>query len=188
MDADLIHNQTISQFFALRVRTADGNRCASFLEELNTRLVAFEGFVSLDVIRREGGLGTDFYVIARFVSGEALARWKSDPERQAVLAEVEALSIADISRQQAAGANIWFEPVVSLPSAPRPPALWKRWVTSMIAVYPALLVLVALLNPVTSKLPEPLGLFLIAVILTGLTTAFIVPWLTRHLHFWLTSR
>lgn len=155
------------------------------LAQVNERLVATEGFVNLNVIRREGGLGTDFYVIARFETAEALDTWRADPERKALLDEVESLAISDVSRQQAAGANIWFEPIRSLPSTPKPPPLWKRWLTSMLAVYPALIALVTLLKPVTTRLPEALGLFLVAFILTGLTTAFIVPWLTRILRRWL---
>ena len=42
--------------------------------------------------------------------------------------------------------------------------------------------------PVTSLLPQALGLFIVAFILTGLTTAFIVPWLTRTLSDWLHRR
>ena len=56
---------------------------------------------------------------------------------------------------------------------------------SIVAVYPALVLLVALLAPVTDRVPGPVGLLLVVVILTGLTTAFIVPWLGRRLHGWL---
>lgn len=188
MDAQLLDGETSSLFFALRVRAADGDRCADLLAQINRRLVTSDGFVSLDVIRREGGLGTDFYVIARFATAEALDKWRADAERKALLDEVEGLAIADVSRQQAAGSNIWFEPVSSLPSAPKPPLLWKRWATSMLAVYPALIVLVTLMEPLTAQLPEALGLFLVAFILTGLSTAFIVPWLTGNLHGWLSRR
>jgi hypothetical protein len=188
VDAQLLDSEASSLFFALRVAAADGDRCAELIAQVNRRLVESDGFVSLDVIRREGGLGTDFYVIARFATAEALENWRADEERKALLDEVETLAITDVSRQQASGSNIWFEPVSSLPTVPKPPPLWKRWVTSMLAVYPALVVLVALMKPVTSRLPEALGLFLVAFTLTGLTTAFIVPWLTRTLHGWLTRR
>ena len=56
---------------------------------------------------------------------------------------------------------------------------------SMLAVYPALIVLVYLLQPITSRLPLPLELLIVVLILTGLTTAYIVPWLTRQMHGWL---
>jgi len=173
---------------ALRVSHADADACAERLSRLNEVLRQAEGFVSLDTIRRDGGLGTDYYVLARCRNGAALEAWRASPERTRHLDEIESLAITDVSRQQAAGSTIWFQPIVSLPSAPKPPPLLKRWALSLLAVYPALVVLVAVLEPVTDRLPEPLGLLLVALILTGLTTAFIVPWLSRVLQPWLSRR
>ncbi|MAM61375.1 MULTISPECIES: antibiotic biosynthesis monooxygenase [unclassified Maritimibacter] len=188
VDARLLEDRQNSLLVALRVRHRDGDRCAELLQKLNEVLVQTEGFKSLDVIRREGGLGTDFYVVVRFRDSAALDAWRNSPKRAAALVDIEALAITDVSRQQAAGANIWFEPVGSLPSTPRPPLFWKRWAVSLLAVYPALIVLVTVLSPLTSRVPQALGLLIVAVILTGLTTAFIVPWLTRALNGWLTAR
>lgn len=188
VDAKMLNAPDGSMLVALRVRHADADKCAAKLTEMNDRLSRSEGFRSLDVIRRDGGLGTDFFILARFKDVAALEKWKRSPERAELTDEIESLSIVDVSRQQAAGANIWFEPIVSLPSTPKPPLLWKRWTLSMLAVYPALIVLVQLLKPITGKLPEPLGLFVVAVILTGLNAAFIVPFLTRKLHAWLIQR
>lgn len=186
--ANMVNEQPGCMLVALRVIHAESEICGDKLDTLNKRLADAEGFSSLDVIRRDGGLGTDFYILARFQNVDALEKWRASPERMQLLKEIEAMAIADISRQQASGSNIWFEPIKSMPSAPQPPRLWKRWLTSMLAVYPALLLLVNLLKPVTSALPEALGLFVVAFVLTGLTTAFIVPWLTRVLQDWLTAR
>ena len=188
LDAKMLDDAGSSFLVALRVRLADADTCAERLARLNDRLAAAPGFRSLDVIRRDGGLGTDFFVVARFDTMADLEAWCASPDRSALLGDVEALAISDISRQQMAGSNIWFDPVVSLPSPPRPPLFWKRWLVSFVAVYPALILLVTALAPVTAPLPEALRLLVIAVILTGLTTAFIVPWLTRTLSGWLHRR
>lgn len=186
--AELVSDQPGCLLVALRVRHEHADQCARQLATLNERLAAFAGFSSLDIIRREGGLGTDFYCLARFRSVEALNEWRESPDRKELLGGIEALAISDISRQQAAGSTIWFDPIRSMPTSPRPPKFWKRWATSMLAVYPALILLVTLLKPVTAPLPEPLSLLVVALILTGLTTAFIVPWLNQLLHGWLVSR
>jgi len=65
-------------------------------------------------------------------------------------------------------------------------AFWKRWALSMMAVYPTLIVLFYLLRSVTADLPIPASLFLVAFILTGLNTRYILPFLSRRLQGWLT--
>lgn len=186
--AHLIDNPPGCLLVAMRVRHSDAGLCAAKLAALNDVMSGFDGFQSLDVIRRDGGLGTDFYIIARFRDVPSLDRWRSAPERMAHLQEIEALAITDVSRQRAEGSTIWFEPITSMPSPPKPPLFWKRWTVSMLAVYPALIVLVTLFAPITSHLPQPLGLLVVALVLTGLTTAYIIPWLTRLLHRWLVAR
>ncbi len=188
MDAQLIDSRRAAQLVALRVRHADADLCTARLSEVNATLTRVDGFESLDVIRRDGGLGTDFYVIARFRDAEALAAWQASPARMTQLGQIEAMAITDISRQQAEGSSIWFEPVSDMPSPPKPPNFWKRWVVSMLAVYPALIVLVTVLAPVTAQLPQAVGLLIVALILTGLTTAYIIPWLSQTLHGWLVDR
>lgn len=185
LDAEMIHQRGASLLFALRTTHADAATCAARIETLNAHLAVQDGFVSLDVIRRRGGLGTDFYVVARFASAESCDAWRTSPDRKTYIEDIEVLSIADISRQCAEGAMVWFEPIESLPSPKKPPALWKRWLLSFVAVYPPLVVLVAALSPVTEGLPVALRLLLVAAILTGLTTAFFIPWLNRALAGWL---
>ena len=57
----------------------------------------------------------------------------------------------------------------------------------MLAVYPALVLLVTALEPVTRLVPQPIALFIVAFILTGFTTPFIVPWLSRRMQNWLNA-
>ncbi|AJE47685.1 hypothetical protein [Celeribacter indicus] len=71
-----------------------------------------------------------------------------------------------------------------LPHTPLPP-FWKRWLVSMIAVYPALIVIFYMLRPVAANLPTPLSLFLVAFFLTGLNARYILPFLNRRLPRWL---
>lgn len=185
--AQLLDDQPSSLFVALQVRKADAVQCAETLSKLNERLKTADGFRDLDVIRRDDGRIVDFYIVARFRNEEALDRWRSDPERRALLDDVQSLALNEIGRQEATGSTVWFEPIVSKPGAPTPPPLWKRWTLSMVAVYPPLVFLVTLLEPLTEHLPQPVSLFIVAVVLTGLTTAYLIPWLTRRLQRWLAA-
>ena len=68
---------------------------------------------------------------------------------------------------------------------PRPAPVWKRWALSMIGVYPLLVALFYLLQPITAQLPVPGALFLVALVLTGLNTGYVLPFLNRRLGGWL---
>ena len=67
------------------------------------------------------------------------------------------------------------------------PAFWKRWLVSMISVYPPLVVLVFAFRALFQDMPTLLSLFLIAGCLTGMTTGFILPFLNRRLISWLNA-
>tara|TARA_Y100000310_G_C20634066_1_gene790244 strand:- start:889 stop:1473 length:585 start_codon:yes stop_codon:yes gene_type:complete len=188
LDAGHNTDHSASYLVSLRINYSDVDRFASHLAKLNLLLEDHDGFESIDIVRRDDGQGIDIFCIARFRSKDDLEAWKLSPDRKTVLDPIETLSVLDVARQQAYGSNIWFEPVVNLPIPPKPPRLWKRWIVSLVAVYPALIVLIYLLKPITSKVPEPIGLLLVATILTGITTALIAPWLTKKLQKWLVSR
>ncbi|WP_118136889.1 hypothetical protein [Oceanicella sp. SM1341] len=150
---------------------------AARIAGLRASLPGAAGLASLDVVRA-GGAG--FAVLARLEPGadpalaaQALARALTLPGGAA----------PDVT--QAPGPGLSLELAAPAPAPPRPPAFRKRWMVSMLAVYPALLVLVYALRPITRHLPEPLGLFIVALTLTGLSTAVLVPWLTRRLGPWL---
>lgn len=187
-NANLLHSTESRMLVVLRVGARNAEACAANLKELSHVMAEAAGFCGLDVIRRYCGLGTDFIIVARFENADALKAWKSSDMRRRLLADIEAMAINDISRQEVAGSSIWFEPIEKLPGSPPIPLFWKRWAISMLAVYPPLVLLVWALQPITSRMPSAVGLFLIAGVLTGLTTAFIVPWMTRVMQSWLLRR
>lgn len=187
LDCELNTNNSASYLVSLRVNYAELDIFTARLAALNERLTKHNGFKSVDVIRRDDGLGVDIFCIARFSSAVDLELWRNSPQRLIELHPIEQLSERDVTRQQAYGSNIWFEPISTSTKPAKPPLLWKRWLVSLIAVYPALIVLIYLLKPITSKLAEPIGLLLVATILTGITTSLIAPWLSRKLHKWLIS-
>ncbi|MCF7728154.1 hypothetical protein [Sulfitobacter sp. M22] len=67
------------------------------------------------------------------------------------------------------------------------PAFWKRWLISMVAVYPPLVALVFAFRALFYDMPALLSLFLIASCLTALTTGLILPALHRRLDRWLNT-
>lgn len=83
--AELLESQPDCFMVALRVQHSDSEKCSQKLKQLKTFLTGFDGFSNLSVIRRDGGLGTDFYIIVRFDSIDALQAWRSAPETVAMV-------------------------------------------------------------------------------------------------------
>ncbi|MBU1315808.1 MAG: hypothetical protein KJ947_21195 [Alphaproteobacteria bacterium] len=80
-----------------------------------------------------------------------------------------------------------FQTIEKIPK-PQQPKFWKRWVVSMLAVYPALILLVVVTRPFTEGMPAAASLFIVALLLTGLNTGLILPFLNRCLASWLAAR
>ncbi len=74
------------------------------------------------------------------------------------------------------------------PKTPPQPKFWKRWAVSMLAVYPALILLVVATRPFTEGMPMAVSLFIVALLLTGINTGVILPFLNRRLGRWLAAR
>lgn len=172
---------------ALRFARRDVDAVTSWLEKVNRELSKAHGLRSIDILRQDSPGTADFFVLVRFVSLDALEDWKRSPARAELLGPLEALATLEIARQEGQGACVWFEPIALHSAIPAVPPFWKRWVVSMVAVYPALMALIFALAPVTNGLPRPLGLFIVALVLTGLTTGYIAPTLTRRLGPWLAA-
>lgn len=68
----------------------------------------------------------------------------------------------------------------------RPPLFWKRWVVSLLGVYPLLIIIFYALQPFTRNLPVPVSLFLVALVLTGVNARFVAPYLARKMQNWIT--
>ena len=61
-------------------------------------------------------------------------------------------------------------------------------IVSTLVVYPLILIINALLGPLLNRLPFFLGLLISMIILSGLMTYPVMPWVTRALGFWLYHR
>ena len=71
-----------------------------------------------------------------------------------------------------------FQTIEKIPK-PQQPKFWKRWVVSMLAVYPALILLVVVTRPFTEGMPAAASLFIVALLLTGLVGILGMGWLRR---------
>lgn len=66
-----------------------------------------------------------------------------------------------------------------------PPAFWKRWMVSLLGVYPLLIVIFYALQPLTRNMPVIVSLLLVAFVLTGVNARFVAPFLARKMQVWI---
>lgn len=127
---------------ALRFAVRDLDAVRARLAELHQGLMGRPGLLGIDVVSQASAFATDLLVTGRFADRDALEAWKRLPVRASLLAPLEALTISDVARREGQGRCIWFEPLTDTPAMPAAPPLWKRWAVIMLAVYPALVVLI----------------------------------------------
>ncbi|SLN33883.1 hypothetical protein RUM8411_01470 [Ruegeria meonggei] len=78
---------------------------------------------------------------------------------------------------------MWVDHVAGV--EPKRPPFWKQLVLSVLGVYPTLVLLRLITEPVVGELPPLLGIFVIVTLLSALLINPIMPMLSRLLQPWL---
>lgn len=167
-----------------RVPNRARERYESLVRELHGMLRRQPGFLSADTVRHAREQLTEYTVLLRFKDRSSAEAWKSIPALRSKLDEVCKLTGGPARVVEAAGLEMWVDHPPGV--GPALPAYWKRVSLSVLAVYPSLLLLMAISRPLIGSLTEPLQVLIIVVVLSGLLTWPIMPLLTRVLRSWLT--
>ena len=178
-------------FFAMSASAQDADTVAAELRAISVALRAQPGFRHLNVLRRDEPGAVEFSMLVQFEDEDSLSLWKASPQRLQAIDRIEGYARSAPRREEALGTDNWFAPITAPARAPAaPPAvpLWKRWVLSILAVYPGLVVLLLISEPLLSGFPWLLRIFVVVAVMTGLMAVWIVPTLTRLLQGWLTAQ
>lgn len=151
--------------------------------EFHEMLKRQPGFLSVDTVRHVKDRQTDYTVLLRFEDRTSADAWKASPEIRAKLDAIQELTGGPVKLTESAGLEMWVDHAPG--DRPVLPTFWKRVTLSVLAVYPSLMVLMAISQPLIGALPQALQVFAIVVVLSGLLTWPIMPWLTRVLRPWL---
>ncbi|GIH97653.1 hypothetical protein ACFFMN_43170 [Planobispora siamensis] len=65
------------------------------------------------------------------------------------------------------------------------PARWKTWLLTVFGIYPVIIALAALTEPVLGHLPAPLRLAVVIPVAVAVMTWLVMPFLTRRCAAWL---
>lgn len=148
----------------------------------------FDGFLGSGWVRPEEG-SSDWHMLYRFTSQEALEAWELSPQRRWWLDSAQGL-VDESRREHRTGIEGWFdEPsdvdVQDLRSTPRPPPRWKQMVSIFIVFFPLSLVANELVRVYLGDWWLPARVLLTVCVMTPLMTYVFLPWITRLLAPWL---
>ena len=139
----------------------------------------FSGHEGASVLSAHGNL---YFILLRFASGAALARWHESAEYAELMREAERVSRAGEESQVQSGFETWF----TLPDLPAPnaaPAKWKMAILTWACLLPMVIALSYLLAPLA--LPFLINVALSTAIPVSMLTWVIMPRLARLLYGWL---
>jgi len=158
----------------------------SWLRVVHTNIKKFDGFRSADVIRPAEGEEPEYVILLKFDNVDVSRKWAQSKKLAEWLEKLPALIQSKTEPQEEMGMEMWFQ----RPQQHRliKPPFWKQVIVGIIAVYPLLLVLQWMVNPLFAFLPAPAGLFVSVLIMVSLMTFPVMPIVTRTLTPWLYRR
>ena len=148
-------------------------------------LKGFAGFRGVDVIRPSNQTHPEYVTIIKFDTYDHLRQWQQSPEFQEWIPKSKDLLVGDAHLQHASGLELWFTfPDNELRRA-KQPAYYKMIIIGTLVVYSLILIVKLLFGRLLDKLPFLLSLFISVLIVSGLMTYPVLPWVTGLLDFWL---
>ena len=133
------------------------------------------------------GIQEDFVAILRFDSQANLQAWLDSPVRRQLVAEAEPLTV-EFHARLGTGFEQWFRDESGAPAAL---PVWKMDMIVLLLLYPIVFLFgVYVHTPLFMNalhLPFAVALFLGNIVSVGLT-GVLVPWVARHMTWWLQPR
>lgn len=153
------------------------------VRELHTLFESLTGFYSADVVRHTRDQQMEYTVLLRFADEAASENWKHDPAIAKKLKELEAITGGAAHSSKCVGLGLWVDHIAGV--EPKSPPFWKQLVFSVLGVYPTLIVILAISDPLIGGLPRLLAVFITVVLLSALLIYPIMPLLNRFLQPWM---
>ena len=153
------------------------------MRDLSDLLRGQIGFLSIDVLKPLPDT-LRYIALIRFATKQDAQNWLTHPERLSIIADIEPWLLDGDQHHVQTDPDFWFKPSV------RPPKMWKRFISSWIAVLPLAMTIPAfylwlfkeMLNWPTLLVGLP-----ISITISWLMTYFTMPYITKRLANWLAN-
>jgi antibiotic biosynthesis monooxygenase (ABM) superfamily enzyme len=142
---------------------------------------AFPGHLASTVLHEEDS--PDYTLLYSFIDRPALQAWLDSPDRRALLRRADELAEQHLRLPPLTGLETWF----TLPhrATIKPPARWKMWLVSLLAIYPLVVIFQAAIVPSIKTWPLLVRSAVLPLTLLTLMTFLVMPVVTRVVQPWL---
>lgn len=175
----------VAVIFSHQVRAGCEDAFRGWRDGMLRAIARAPGFLGVDVFDRREGVQDQWVHIIRFDSPASLERWMSSPERQRQLARLPDVVEHYTSQPLASGLGMWFHFDDTPGGALSDPPRWKQILVVTLALYPTVMLLTVLLEPLLKHLPFPIHLLIANLISVTLLSWPVMPWLNRRFAWWL---
>jgi antibiotic biosynthesis monooxygenase (ABM) superfamily enzyme len=166
---------------ARRIKPGREQDYEEWLKGITSHALNFPGHMGVNVLRPTAK-SREYVSIFRYDSYEHMKAWEDSPVRQEWLAKLDDIVEGQARVHKGTGLEFWF----SLPELPdAKPSPHKMAIVLLIVVFALVLLLRAVLGPITSDWPYPAQVFAGVFCQVMLMTYVVMPPVTRLLKPWL---
>jgi len=177
--------QPVTVIVSRRVRAGQERAFEAALTGMIADALRFEGHLGVNVVRPEDSTSgsSEYTVIFKFASPDALAAWEASDIRREWLARLAPLADGAPTERHLSGLETWF----TLPHHPTvvPPPRWKMLLVTWIAAYPIITLLLGVFGSTLGHLPLLLRTLTMSGLLLTLMTYVVMPRMTILFRRWL---
>ncbi len=163
--------------FSWRVRPSREQEFQAWLHGVIAAAARYRGHLGATVLQSPDG--RDYHLVYRFSNPNSLRAWLDSDERRDWLTRVEPLTETHTGLQQRTGLETWFQLPGGQSRTTTAPPRWKMWLTSLVAVYPLVLLFQAFLAPAVADWPLAVRAALFPLVLLTAMTYLVMPLATR---------
>lgn len=169
-------------------RVLDGQQTSyeNWLDEIATACKAQPGYLDTQVVRPIANLTDTYTVIIRFASHEHMKLWMSSPERKQFIDKVRPILASDDDYKVHSGLEFLF---ASEEANTKVPTRWKQFLVTWSVVYPLVLLVPMIVNPLMRQVGLPENPYLSTLFVTCMIVLLLIylvmPQYTKLVHKWL---
>ena len=169
-----------------RVRGDRHAEYEAWVDEISPQCKASPGHLDWHIVRPIPGITETYTVIIRFDTQEHLQKWMESETRARLINKVSPLLVLGDDFRISSGLDFLFTPS---DSKVKVPVRWKQFLVTWSAIYPLVLAIPLLLEPLMRALGMPANHYLDMLIITGTVVSLMVylvmPRYTHLIQRWL---